>query len=118
MVKFSIFQIRDIAVTKYAFRDWFLAVKDFDFHDYKKVYDGEVSLDGYNSPRIACEDLFCKFNRTDFNKVPDDFHGRSMSVSDIVVFYGKESKSVWYCDGFGFLELDEEVLGGYMPTAD
>ena len=53
--------------------------------------------------------LFCLFNGAG-DKWPEDFTGRSMSVSDVVVMDDPdEGVRAWYCDSVGFVSLPEEV---------
>lgn len=81
------------------FESWNLLNKTcgFNKHCYKKVYEGEIeSL----SILDALDDLFRKFNLNH----PDDFHGHSMSVSDVVVLDGR----MYYCDCFGWVDIETE----------
>ena len=66
----------------------------FNFQDYKKVYDGE--LEGKDNIDVL-DKLFEKFNLSH----PDNFHGHSMSVSDVVVLGDK----MYYCDSIGWKEI-------------
>ena len=64
---------------------------------YNKVYEGEIeSLSILN----ALDDLFRKFNLDH----PDDFHGHSMSVSDVAVLDGR----MYYCDNYGWVDIKTE----------
>lgn len=96
-MKYEIYQIKDIGHTNYAFHDYELAKKlnDFDFNDYKKVYEGEIECDDVYD---TLEDLFTIFNI----KRPQDFKGHSMSVSDIV----KLGDDYYYVNGIGFKKID------------
>ena len=59
---------------------------------YECVFDGKIDV---QSP----EDVFRIFNCAN----PTDYKGRSMSVSDIVVFeYSNGKKTVYFCARFGF----------------
>lgn len=72
---------------------------------YEKRYEAE-----YNGCEIEVkdilEDLFDIFNV----RLPSDYKGRSMSVSDIIVLNGIP----YYCDSFGFKEIKQ---GGKTMTA-
>ena len=62
---------------------------------YDRVYSGEVeSFEplGY---------LWKKFNMAH----PDDYRGRSLSVSDVVVLTDKEGTRAFFCDSFGWTEV-------------
>ena len=64
---------------------------------YKKVYEGEIeSL----SILTALDDLFRQFNLNH----PEDFHGHSMSVSDVVVLDDR----MYYCDNYGWVDVKTE----------
>lgn len=77
---------------------------------------------GYEQPpasdyRVACEDtLICpkdqsreeilkrildRYNDT----LPEDYHGRSVSLSDVVELYSQDERSYFYCDTSGFVQV-------------
>jgi hypothetical protein len=64
---------------------------------YKSVYDASIELNTKDADDVL-ELLYTIFN----TNRPDDFHGHSMSVSDIVVL----NNNVYFCDSFGFIKLD------------
>ena len=66
--------------------------------DYSKVYEGTLP------PGQGLEDLYAKFNV----ERPEDFTGRSLSMSDVVVMYGLTANA-YYVDTFGFQEIPEFV---------
>ena len=66
--------------------------------DYSKVYEGTLP------PGQGLEDLYAKFNVDR----PEDFTGRSLSMSDVVVMYGA-SVTAYYVDTFGFQEIPDFV---------
>ena len=67
---------------------------------YDTVFRGRISADGQ---RDACEKIFKIFNSDDR---PEGYHGRSMSVSDVVDLRpddeGPPILSTWSCDSIGF----------------
>ncbi len=65
----------------------------FNMWNYKKVYEGEV--DEKEDLIKTLEHLFTKFNLNH----PDDFHGHSLSVSDVVDLDG----TLYYCDDCGWV---------------
>lgn len=69
----------------------------FNFNEYKKVYEGEVEYIAGDDKMNILEDIFKKFNLCH----PDDFHGHSLSVSDVVVL----DNAVYYCDSVGWKEV-------------
>ena len=64
--------------------------------DYQEVYVGALV------PGTTLEDLYIQFNGP---KMPEDFTGHSLSVSDIVVVHRDGEDHAYYVDRFG----DEEV---------
>ena len=93
-MKYKIKQIKDVENCAYAFKHYEWAKNVLDLNDYEVVYEGE--LDCSEVPN-ALEELFKIFNI----KIPEDFKGRSMAVSDLVEVEGKN----YYCDGVGWVEL-------------
>ena len=84
----------EVNYMKYAFAhlDWIDEVKA---SNYKEVYSGEIDGDDVYA---VLEALFTKFNIY----WPEDFHGHSMSVSDIV----KIDNKYYYCDSIGWKEVE------------
>jgi len=66
----------------------------FDFSQYKEVYNGEVSV---NSEENVLEEIYTIFNCDP----PIDYHGRSLSVSDIVYY----NNAYYYCDIIGWQRI-------------
>ena len=66
-------------------------------HQYKKVYEGVIDGDGIAT---TLDNLFQIFNLNH----PEDYRGRSMSVSDIVVLDGVG----YYCDSEGWVNIETE----------
>lgn len=93
-MKYRLLQL-DIDNSRYAFMPYaFAETHGFDKADYHLAYEG-VMPNG--DPEIVLEALFSIFN----HQRPKDFHGHSMSVSDIVELDGK----TYYCDSIGFVEI-------------
>lgn len=69
------------------------------FENYVSVYRGGGK--GLEDKKIL-EDLFTVFN----TKHPLNYEGRSMSVSDVVAIRRPNSTKWYYCDRFGFVELE------------
>ena len=55
------------------------------------------------------EDVFHKFNV----EKPIDFTGHSLSVSDVVEILDGENKGAYFCDSFGFKEIDFDISAVY-----
>ena len=68
--------------------------------NYELVYEGEIAEFQGNA---ALEKLYTQFN-TDR---PDDFTGRSLSVSDVIVISDNGTETAYFCDSFGFTEMPE-----------
>lgn len=111
MNEYKIYQVRDDFRLEYGFCGWqqilrtHPGLKGLPREAWELVYtyrtEKEPSLDW----------LYICFNRSMGNKrhpTPDDFTGRSMSVSDIVE---TPDGKLWLCDSFGWREVqwDEEA---------
>ena len=66
--------------------------------DYREVYVGALV------PGTTLEDLYVQFN---VPKMPEDFTGHSLSVSDIVVIHKNGEDHAFYVDRFGYEEVPE-----------
>ena len=93
-MKYRIKQIKDIRNCEYAFMHYNWVKDQINLDDYEVVYEGELD---YSEMPNALEELFKIFNI----KIPEDFKGHSMSISDIVEIDGKN----YYCDMIGWKEL-------------
>lgn len=66
---------------------------------YRLVYESETVSEQQDK---LLKVLFQTFNLTH----PEDYRGRSMSVSDIVELYGNGKREFFFCDSFGFQPID------------
>jgi hypothetical protein len=66
-----------------------------DLAEYDLVFDGEVEVN-------SLETVYCLFNQRSL--IPQDYRGRSLSVSDIV----ETAEGFFFCDSVGFVELKRE----------
>ena len=96
-MKYKIKQIKDVENCAYAFKHYEWAKNVIDLNDYGVVYEGE--LDCPEMPN-ALEELFEIFNVESVRR-PEDFKGRSLSVSDIVEVDGNN----YYCDAVGWVKF-------------
>jgi hypothetical protein len=64
---------------------------------YEMVYDANLETDDL-------EDIFALLN----DALPPNYHGRSLSVSDIVELYDVSGSTFYFCDTFGFKEVSFE----------
>lgn len=80
--------------TPYCFMGFDIAMKqNWSIHDYVPVWRGTITSETVNG---ALEELFRIFNVDR----PEQYCGRSLSVSDVVRLDGK----YYYCDSFGWSE--------------
>ena len=94
-MKYEIWQLKKENMRAYGFMDYDWAKEHgFSLNDYEKTYEGEI--DGATIPAIL-EDLFMIFNI----RRPEDFKGRSLSVSDIICLDGKR----YYCEPCGYMKI-------------
>lgn len=103
-MQYTIKQIRNLADTPYAFRDY--DEKKFNEDDYKTVWEGATLT--YENIYEFLEDIFCYFNATDDHYLPKDFRGHSLSVSDIVLVQDEdrpENNGLYYCNSFGYKKV-------------
>ena len=106
-MKYTILQLDshnpDVVKGRKLFMSWNLLNQHskFDISQYKKVYEGEVP-EMFDLPMVL-ESIFEKFNL----QHPSDFHGHSLSVSDVVVLDGVN----YYCDSYGWVKTETgEIL--------
>ena len=71
---------------------------------YEVVYNGPIEQSAGAAEQL--EGLYTKFNIDH----PEDFRGRSMSVSDIVALKVAGEVSCYYVDAFGFVELQDCIF--------
>ena len=86
------------------FLDYDYVKDNFDFNNYKQVYEDQNFCKVNRFSTIIEENddvlnyIFEKFNRGNY---PETYNGHSLSVSDIVELDGVR----YYVDGFGFVKL-------------
>ena len=100
--KYQIYQLDknnpNVMNNRKMFMDWDMLHKycgGFDITDYKVVYDSKIK--SKKTIDEILEDLFEIFNINH----PDDFHGHSLSISDIVVIDG----TTYFCDSIGWKKI-------------
>ena len=67
-------------------------------NEYRLVYDGYFYAPLEQTDTEILERVFSAFN----DDLPKDYHGRSVSVSDVIELYGETGRSYYYCDRIGF----------------
>ena len=68
--------------------------------NYNAVYSGRLANG------VTLEDIYTKFNVD----IPDDFHGHSLSVGDIIEISSDGKTAAHYVDGYGFEEISDFSL--------
>ena len=84
----------------YRFEWWSWAKDRFNIRDYTEVYSGEIENED-GSITNALEKLFTIFNV----RRPEDFHGHSLSVSDVVAVEVDGKEKYYYCDNMGWVDI-------------
>ena len=104
-MKYTILQLDshnpDVVKDRKLFEPWNILNRHskFDISQYKKVYEGEVQEE--KDILHTLESIFRKFNL----QHPSDFHGHSLSVSDIV----KLDNEYFFCDSFGWENITDKI---------
>ncbi len=102
---YAIYQLKDgDELHNLRFESYEHAKSAIDKSNYRIVYTGELSKD-CALPR-QLDVLFQRFNMD----YPQDYHGRSMSVSDVIAVKQNGKASAHYVDSIGFAELP-----GFLP---
>ena len=66
--------------------------------DYDLVYDGRMTASGNEADSELLEKIYRRFNLD----LPEDYPGRSLSMSDVMELYDSGSRRYFYCDRMGF----------------
>ena len=70
---------------------------------YGFVYMDRLADEDWQTDQALLEGIFCKFNTVH----PEGYHGRSLSVSDVVVIRREGVEKAYFCDIVGFEEMPE-----------
>lgn len=107
-MKYTIYMLKDEHYDKlFMNHDWTLAHGGVDLDEYEPVYSDTIYSFGTTSAML--EFLFTLFN----HRHPEDYHGRSMSVSDVIVF---GDGTAWFCDSVGFIKVHAKQNGLHVCT--
>lgn len=107
MVKYTIYQTN---ARSYRFMSWDIAKKYFRIKDYQVVYCGSLQKD---DDYKVLNELFVKFN----TQHPEDYRGRSLSVSDVVSIERDGDIKYYYCDSIGWKSITpHKKVGSYGVT--
>ncbi len=66
--------------------------------EYRLLYDGYFIAPLEQTDEEVLERVFACFN----DDLPNDYHGRSVSMSDVVELYDENGRRYFYCDHIGF----------------
>lgn len=69
--------------------------------EYRLVSDSELLCGAELPAGDILEQIFIRYN----DDMPDDYHGRSVSPSDVIELYDDERRQYFYCDSAGFAEV-------------
>lgn len=87
------------------FKGTIFDLEEIKLKDYVLVYDGYMETENFNEGTL---DYIYEILNIDH---PEDYHARSLSVSDIIQVRCESNKNKWfYVDSFGFKELDEKEI--------
>lgn len=104
---YRICQLKDTAPSKLLFSSFDYAIKNGGIvgENYESVYTGVYTGDvnGLTKEKVheILEQLYTKFNV----EKPEDYHGRAMSVSDVIILESCGYRGFWYCDNVGFKQF-------------
>lgn len=106
---FSIYQIKEGA-----------ELRDYRFESLDSLQRAGLSVkpENYNlvytAPLTGNDDLESIFTKFNIDR-PEDFHGHSLSVSDVVVFHQDGKDTAHYCDSMGFAEVPQFLESAPEP---
>jgi hypothetical protein len=69
--------------------------------EYRLALDGELPHDA----ALPHKDVLSQIRRRYTGDMPGDYHGRSVSPSDVIELYNDEGRRYFYCDPEGFAEV-------------
>lgn len=103
-MKLKIYQVKKECLHQFGFRRYDVAKeRGFDLANYDCVWSGDIDCD------TSLDGIYRRFNRVDEDDCEflDEigFTGHSMSVSDIIDL----EDHMYYCDTFGWVELNKEI---------
>lgn len=101
MIEFRILQIKDIEHTDYAFRGY--NENKFNIEDYEERYTLESESMDNMTDEERLEIVFNIFNM----RIPEDFRGHPLSVSDLVWINDGKTIRLYYCAIVGWTKIKE-----------
>ena len=74
--------------------------------EYQLVYDSNLFCTDSETKDQILERIYQQFN----DDLPEDYHGRSISPSDVIELYSNTEQRYYYCDKIGFCEVQFSPL--------
>ena len=84
---------------RYKFRSY--NKEQFNIKDYVHIYSGIIETIQKDEEAFL-EDIFYIFNQSH----PKDYHGASLSVSDLICIINNNHKDWWYVNSIGFIKIN------------
>ena len=99
-MEFGIWQLKENAPLEFYFRGYDRIKDRFDIKNYEVIYNAYLDEFVDEVPDDIYQALNIIYNIFNAHR-PEDFHGHSLSVSDIVKINGVN----YYCDSWGWKEI-------------
>jgi len=69
--------------------------------EYRLIHDGKILRLPGQAQHVVLERIYEQYN----DDLPQDYQGRSISMSDVVELYDAETRAYFYCDTVGFTQV-------------
>lgn len=73
---------------------------------FPNIQNYDLVYSGHLMPGVSLDDLYYKFNC----EHPEDYYGRSLSISDVIVITGEDQAGAYYVDRLGFEPIQDFAL--------
>ena len=98
-------------------------VNSVDFRNYDNVYtytDDTPAFDFTDDIKVnsVLEGAYVTFNNPRTDNRFDDYPGRSLSVSDVVVLTYGNLRKAYFCDSIGFVELPDAFVAAFSASLE
>jgi hypothetical protein len=70
--------------------------------EYRLIHDSEFKCRADLPDKGILEHIFIRYN----DDLPEEYHGRSVSPSDVIELYDDEKRRYFYCDSAGFTKVE------------
>ena len=74
---------------------------NLNYKGYRLIYDGTLYCRTDTKEEDILETIFKRYN----DDLPSDYHGRSVSLSDVIELYDEEYRHYFYCDSSKFVPI-------------